>query len=161
MTARTAAAKGSDSQAWDDFWAEVNSASGPTEVIRGIEVRIPTDMPINFQQRASALRDSDREDDVNELVAGLFGDGVFQQWVANGMGAREFKVVLAWGMANASGTAVTFREAYDRVVAVEQGKDEPQPANRAARRSQSGATGGRSKPTSRASTATTRKTSAG
>lgn len=158
MTASDAV-RSSDTRTWDDFWAEVNTDDGPVEVIRGVEVRVPQDMPLNFRRRLQQLEASDSEEDIHELVGSLFGAGVFQQWLDAGMGGREFKVVLAWGMANASGQALDFREAYDRVVAMEQGKAPSAPANRAARRSQSKGTGGRSKRTSSASTASAPGTS--
>lgn len=152
-------------QSWDAFWAEVN-AKPQTEVIRGVTVPVPSDMPLGFQQRVNALRDSDRDEDVQELVALIFGPGVLDQWIANGMGAREFRIVCGWGIANGSGQPTTFRQAYDLMAAAEaEGKapGEPSAPNRAARRAatkpRSSAGGATSKPTSRASTGSARKTS--
>jgi hypothetical protein len=53
-----------------------STPSRQTEVIRGVVVPVPTDMPLGFQQRMNALRDSDRDEDVQELVALIFGPGV-------------------------------------------------------------------------------------
>lgn len=149
MTARKA-------ESWDAFWGEVQGAG--TETIRGVEVPVPTDVPLAMEQRLKALQDDESEDAVREMVALLFGGNVFDSWVANGMGLLEFKTVLAWGMAHASGTKVTFREAYDTVVAAEAG--EGKAPNRAARRASSNArsasTGGPSKRTSSASTGSAR-----
>jgi hypothetical protein len=162
MAAARAAKAQNDAQSWDDFWAEVNAAR-VTEVIRGVEVPVPSDLPLIFQQRMNELRDSDRDEDVRELVALVFGDGVLDQWRDAGMGAAELRVVLAWGFANGSGKATSFREAYDIVTQAEAEGKAPGGPNRAARRAatnaRSSSTGSASRPTSRASTASTRKTS--
>lgn len=164
MAARkTAAAKPPESAGWDAFWAEVQ-AKGATEVIRGVEVVVPTDLPLSFQMRMNALKDSDRDEDVRELVGLIFGAGVLDQWVDADMGAQELKVVLAWGVANGGGKPVTFREAYDMVMEAEAAGKAPSPQpNRATRRAastgRSSASGGALKPTSRANTASTRKVS--
>lgn len=158
MTARKPpAAKGEES--WDDFWASVSR--GRTETIRGVEVQMPTDMPMVVDKRVEELQNSSRLEDVQELIGLLFGADVLDQWIDAGMGLREFQVVMTWGMAHASGNPLTHREAYDLV---EQGAGvgkqlAPKGPNRAARRSQSAAGGGRSKRTSSASTATSRKRS--
>lgn len=150
MTAR----KTAENESFDSFWASVSA--GRTETIRGVEVQTPTDIPLAMEMRLKALEDSEAEDDIREMVGLLFGADVLGEWRERGMGLLEFKTVLAWGMAHAGGSKVTFREAYDIVVAAEadEGKA-PSGQNRAVRRSRSASTGGRSKPTSRASTAST------
>lgn len=160
MTARKTAQPGS----YEAFLAK--AFSGGTETIRGVEVRIPTDVPLAMDQRIKDLRDSESEEDIHELVALLFGDDVLGQWIDNGMGAMEFKTVLAWGMAHAAGTEVSFMEAYEIVRAEEAGEGKaPSGQNRQARRaaskSRSASTGGRSARTSAASTASRQKSSRG
>ncbi|WP_060888654.1 hypothetical protein [Streptomyces scabiei] len=155
MTARKTTAD----QSFDDFWAEVSR--GRTEVIRGVEVQVPTDMPLIVEQRVEELQNSGSLEDIQELLGLLFGADVLDQWLQAGMGLREFQVIITWGLAHASGRELTFQEAYDLV---QQGAGAgkqlaPKGPNRAARRSQSAAGGGRSKRTSSASTATARKTS--
>ncbi|MGW0495042.1 hypothetical protein ACWD0Z_06265 [Streptomyces sp. NPDC003007] len=151
-------------ETWDAFWAEVSG--GRTEVIRGVEVQVPTDMPLVMERRIEELRESEAEEDVTELVSLLFGDDVMATWIENGMGAMEFQTVLTWGMAQAGGRDLTFTEALDLVRSGDgEGKQTgPQGPNRAARRAgapvkRSAAGGGRSKPISRASTSSSRKTS--
>ncbi|MFD8027811.1 hypothetical protein ACFV3F_03475 [Streptomyces sp. NPDC059717] len=152
------------SQSWDDFWAEVSSAR--TEVIRGIEVRVPTDLPLAVEQRVEDLRDSESMEDIGELLEMLFGVSL-DEWRKAGMGLRELQTVLTWGMAQAAGTDMSFAEAYEAVVKGDNGGKPVAPpgANRATRRAASGApsasTGGRSKRTSSASTGSARKTSRG
>jgi hypothetical protein len=155
-----------NTDAWDEFWAEVNAKGAPTEVIRGVEVAIPSDLPLGFQQRVNELKDSTADEDVRELVALIFGEGILDRWIAAGMGAREFQVVCGWGIANGGGKPTSFREAYDMVTAAAaEGKapgELPAP-NRAARRAgskkPSSAGGASSKRTSRASTGSVRTTS--
>lgn len=165
MAARKAPPAAVDTSSWDAFWAEVNTKDRPTETIRGVTVSVPNDLPLRFQQRINELRDSSRDEDLQELTAMIFGDGVLDQWIAAGMGIGEFQVVVAWGYANGSGRQVTFREAYEMVLAAEaEGKagSAPQPnraARRAATKSPSSATGTSSRRTSSGSTTSARKTS--
>ncbi|MEU1554008.1 hypothetical protein ABZ517_14985 [Streptomyces scabiei] len=159
MTARKTPVKGEES--WDEFWAEVSP--GRTEVIRGVEVQVPTDMPMIVTRRIEELQNSSALEDVQELIGLLFGADVLDRWIEAHMGLKEFQVVMTWGLAHASGNPLTHREAYDLV---QQGAGAgkqlaPKGPNRAARRSQSAAGGGRSKRTSSASTATSRKRSPG
>ncbi|MFI7014383.1 hypothetical protein [Streptomyces sp. NPDC050164] len=149
---------------WDAFWAEVSG--GRTEVIRGVEVQVPTDMPLAMEKRIDELRESEAEEDVAELVALLFGDDILAAWIDNGMGAMEFQTVLTWGMAQAGGRDLTFAEALELVRSGDgEGKQTgPKGPNRAARRAgapakRSAAGGGRSKRTSNGNTASARKTS--
>lgn len=155
MTARTT----TGNESWDAFWAEVSGAR--TETIRGVEVQVPRDVPFGFEERLGALSASSAREDVAELITALFGPDVFDAWADAGMGYYELLTVLTWGMAQASGTDMTFIEAYQAVQELNAEGKAPSPPNRAARRAQSKPIGGPSKPTSRASTASTRKRSAG
>lgn len=152
-------------QSWDDFWAE--QSGGRTEVIRGVKVQVPTDMPLGYENRVADLKhlgeDSGLEE-FAELVDPLFGPGVFEQWVDTGMGQIELLTAVTWGMAQASRKDLSFAEAFELVTSNDPGKAVSAPnraARRAASKSPSKSTGGRSKPTSSASTASARKTSRG
>lgn len=143
-------------QSWDEFWAEVSPHR--TEVIRGLEVKVPTDMPLAVEKRITELRASEAEEDIGELLHLLF-DVSLDEWRDAGMGLRELQTVLTWGIAQASGKDLTFAEAHELVVAGE-GEGKPlapkgQP-NRAARRAPSKSTGGQSKRTSSGSTGSAR-----
>ncbi|MFF5980847.1 hypothetical protein ACFY78_18580 [Streptomyces olindensis] len=152
-------------ETWDAFWAEVSG--GRTEVIRGVEVQVPSDMPLAMEKRIDELRESEAEEDVAELVALLFGADILAAWIDAGMGALEFQTVLTWGMAQAGGRDLSFGEALELVRdgAGEGKRVGPKGPNRATRRAtgapakRSAAGGGRSKQTSSASTASGRKTS--
>jgi hypothetical protein len=151
VTART--------QSWEDFKRQ--AFGGRTEEIGGVTVRVPTDVPLILQDLAENLSADSKVDDFNEVVGLLYGDGVFEQWLSNGMGASELMTALMWGMLQGSGRDVTFMEAYELVLSDDPGKAL---ANRAQRRAaskpRSANTGGRSRPTTSASTASTRKRSA-
>jgi uncharacterized protein (DUF4415 family) len=158
VTARKTPAAGS----YEEFLTQAFGSR--TETIRDVEVRIPTDVPLAMEQRMRALEDSEDEEDIRELVAMLFGADVLDEWRTNGMGLLEFKTVLAWGMAHASGAGVSFMEALAAVREAEAAEGKaPSGQNRASRRAApkkpSGGTGGRSARTSAASTASRRKSS--
>lgn len=153
-------------QSWDAFWAEVSGRR--TEVIRGVEVRVPSDIPLGYEERLAQLSDlgeGSRLEEFEPLVSPLFGDGVFAQWVEAGMGTLEFLTVITWGMAQAAGKDLTFAEAYAVAASDDPGKAVG--ANRAARRAAtktasrkpSVSTGGPSKRTSSGSTGSARRTS--
>lgn len=157
MTARKTTAKGEES--WDEFWARVSG--GATETIRGVKVQVPTDLPLIVEQRIGELQNSSRLEDIQELIGLLFGADVLDQWIQAGMGLREFQVVMTWGLAHAGGNPISHQEALELVERGAGMGKPPAPTgpNRAARRSPSAAGGGRSKRTSSASTATSRKRS--
>ena len=150
-------------QSWEDFKRE--AFGGRTEVIGGVTVRVPTDMPLVLEEWAEGLSTDSKKEDFDEVVTLLFGEGVFQQWITAGMGAVELMTAIMWGMVQGTGRDVTFMEAYELVTSDDPGKALTAPANRAQRRAaskpRSTSTGGRSRPTSSASTGSARKTSRG
>lgn len=131
MTAPQEQVDPAEHESWDAFWSEVKRAK-PVEVIRGVTVEIPTDLPLSFARRLDDLSDSDKEEDFQALVSELFGHDVYDQWVDAGMGVLEFQVVLTWALASGTGKPISFREAYD-VVTQGKGPDRLAP-NRAQRR---------------------------
>ncbi|WP_328846115.1 hypothetical protein [Streptomyces sp. NBC_00258] len=159
MTAR----KSTTNATWDAFWAE--ASGGRTEVIRGVEVQVPSDVPLAMEQRIEELSESTAKEDLAELLAMLFGDDILDTWLDNGMGMVELQTVLTWAMAQAGGKDMSFAEALETVRSGD-GAGKllgPKGPNRAARRSapakRSAAGGGRSKRTTGASTGSARKTS--
>lgn len=135
-------------QSWDAFWAEVQreeeaAHGGPrTEDIRGVTVTVPTGLPLSLTRRMEELQDSDRLEDVAELLTKLFGEGVYEAWVDAGMETLELQVVLAWAVAQGTGQDISFRRAYEIVrERQKQGKALAQAARTRSRRS--AGTGGR------------------
>lgn len=149
------ARKAASTDSFDAFWAE-QSKGGRTTVIRSIEVPVPVDIPIAMELRAQELQDSTSEADIRELLTLLFSVDVLDEWSAAGMGLLELQTVLAWAMGQGTGQDTTFEEALEMVRAERNEGKAPSGQNRAARRQLSKPTGGRSKPTSAASTASTR-----
>lgn len=150
----------------DAFLAWV-AEQDPTDVeyttIYGVEVEIPTDVPLLFEAKVEALNGGTADDDaVNELVEILFGSDVYDRWVQAGMTSKHFSIVFTWGLANANGKRTTFAEAAELV---KQSREDPGPTNRAERRAAArphGSASGRSvRPTSRGSTASRRRSSRG
>jgi hypothetical protein len=147
-------------QSWEDFKREV--FGNETEVIAGVTVRVPTDLPLGYEDRVADLSDLDGSSKLEEfadLVTPLFGEGIFEQWIDAGMGQIEFLTAITWGMAQASRKPMTFSEAYELVNSDAAGKAPNRAARRAASKSPSRSTGGPSKRTSSASTASARKRS--
>ena len=147
-------------ETWDAFWAEVQreeaAARGglPTQVIRGVTVTVPHDLPLKFDRAIDQVRDSSTEDDTRRVLAELFGADVLGAWIDAGMTAAEFQVVLLWGVANGKGKELTFREAYDQFKA-RVGKASSSTTTSGG----SGDSGGRSKRTSMRGTGSPRRTS--
>jgi hypothetical protein len=150
------ARKTTATQSWDDFWSEVSG--GRTEVIRGVEVTVPRDIPLALERRIGELQESESEEDFAELIALLFGTDALDRWRENGMGLLELQTVLAWGLAQASGQDLSFAEAFELVKREQagEGKAPNRAARRAASRAPSASTGGRSRPTSNGSTGSAR-----
>jgi hypothetical protein len=150
------------------FWEEHRAAEAPPETKRilGVDVEVPRDLPLSFEDASQELANSKDPADFERLLVMLFGDGTLQQWKDNGLTAGQLRVLVAWGMANGAGKATTFAEAADMVRVAEEKKAraeaEGKAPNRAARRASSrtpasGGTGRSSSRTSGASTGSRRK----
>ncbi|MER5482914.1 hypothetical protein ABT024_06820 [Streptomyces sp. NPDC002812] len=152
----TAAARAGKAQSWEAFKAEAFGTR--TEVIEGVEIPVPADIPLNFTAKFSSLSEESEIDDFADAVTLLYGEGVFEQWVNNGLGQMGLLTVLMWGYMQGSGQKdVEFGDAYRVVMSDDPGKAAAAAVgNRAARRSQSKGTGGRSSRTSAASTGSPR-----
>lgn len=150
---------------WDAFWDETlrqeaaEHGHAPTETIRGVTVKVPQDLPLRYEVKASRLKDSSDDTAFAELLAELFGVDVLDVWREAGMGAREFRVILAWGLSHGKGKPISFREAYETVMKATDDEDDEDAEGKAPPSTSGGsANGGRSsKPTSRASTGSRRK----
>lgn len=117
------------------FWQQQRAKDKPeVKQILGVEVPVPTDMPLGMQDLAEQLMDSEDAADIERLVAMLFGPLAYGQWKANGITAAMLGVLLAWGMSNAAGKPCTFEEAAVLADDLAQGKAPAIGPNRAARR---------------------------
>lgn len=151
----------------DDFLAYWSTRTRSTTRILGVEVVVPSPdtVPVSFDALMVRFQDTAtvNEAAMEELLAKLFGVAVFAQWKDAGITGGMLKVLLAWGMWNGAGKAVSFAEAAELVDEAE-AKSSGKGPNRASRRASSRAggsagTGRSSKPTSRASTTSTKRRS--
>ena len=152
-------------QGFDAFWAEqlrreaAERGQATTEVIRGVTVVVPQDLPMRFRARARAMSSLDGDEAFRELLAALFGTDVLDAWDEAGMGARELRVVLAWGLAHGDGKPISFQEAYEQVKSKEEGSDGGKASSSTPASDASGDSGRSSKPTSGANTSSSRRKS--
>lgn len=147
---------------WDQQRAQAKQA---TTRILGVDVVVPSDIPLGLQDLATELQDSTDPADIERLVRMLFGEGVYRQWTVNGLTVKMLTTLFCWGMANGAGKATTFAEAAELAAEAEEAKAKAEaegkgltPPNRANRRGSSktggsGATGRSSKQILRANTA--------
>lgn len=150
-------------QSFDDFWAERQRERGVrtrTEVILGVEVVVPARATVAFKRLTDELMDQPTEEHLDLLLGELFGPEAYADWVDAGIDDEQLVIVLAWGAAHAAGKPLSFAEVAE-LVDNQGAEGNPSAANRAQRRAastqQSRTTGGRSKPTSGASTKSRRR----
>jgi hypothetical protein len=150
------------------FWRAHRAKDAPEiQRILGVDVPVPTELPLALAALGDELATSEDQGDVERIVTLLFGEDVYQRWVTAGLTAEQLAVLMAWGMANATGTPTTFAEAAQLAADAEAAGKARKAAvvpNRAARRASSrtpasASTGGSSSRTSAASTASPRKRS--
>lgn len=159
-----------DEDDFDAAWAHYRARNKPitTKRILGVDVEVPTDVPMIFEDKFNELKDSKKPEHFEELLVMLFGEGTYGKWKANGLTGAQLRILTTWGVVNAGGTPTTFAEAVDLVEEVEAaeaaGKARTVP-NRADRRRASSKTptsakvGNTSSRTSAASTASRSKKS--
>lgn len=141
-------------ESWDAFWAEVQReeeaerGGTATEVIRGVTVNVPYDLPLRFDRLMEKVKTSSSDEDTKMLLSDMFGVDVLDAWTDAGMTSLEFQTVLMWGFANGKGKPMTFREAYTLL----KDKDSGKASTSTPKSAESGATGGRSRRTSTANT---------
>lgn len=155
---------------FDAFW-QARKADQPHTRIRGVVVPIPMDLPLALiaQMQGATVADEDQN---KATLAEVYSPEIIEAWIAAGMGAREFFVVLTWSFVRGSGGQISFADAVERADEVLAAMGESGDAagkaptkavkgkagpNRATRRS--AAAGGSSSRTSAANTASPRRTS--
>ncbi|MEV4837791.1 hypothetical protein AB0K05_24935 [Nonomuraea sp. NPDC049486] len=148
---------------WDAFWDETlrqeaaERGQEPSTTIRGIQVRIPVDLPLGFEEKLRRARAAYDEATFKQLLQDLFGVDVLDAWFAAGMGEREYQVVLTWGISCGRGRPISFREAYERFQARQAPGKAAAETTSTRPSDESDATGGSSKPTSAGNTSSRRK----
>lgn len=115
--AEAEAERANENQSFDDFWASVEDTPD-TEVICGIRVRVPSPSTVTMRTQTRLRKldlDEVTDEQLEEAIDDLFGDGAFVRWHDAGMSLRQLGVVMAWGLASAGGTRLTWAEAYTAV----------------------------------------------
>lgn len=102
-----------ETEDFDQFWAQQNRTGPVLRNVFGVDVQLPASMPLRFEVEARRVARSQSEDDTRRLVGLLFGEHALDRWVESGMDAEQFAVLLLWGSARVSGTAMTLAEARD------------------------------------------------
>ena len=97
-----------------DFW-RVHRAqlAGETRRILGVDVLVPTELPMALTDQAAQLMHSTDLADVERVVGMLFGPDVYARWKANGLTLEMLPVLMTWGMANGAGQPTTFEQAVE------------------------------------------------
>lgn len=157
-----AATRATETQSHDEFWASID-APEETETILGVTVRVPSPGTVTLRTKTRLERLDLAEVEDEDLVAALddlYGEGSFQRWYERGMTYQRLAVVMAWGIARAGGSPISWADAYE---AVSTGKAPERMLRERALRAKDGSsgasvsTGGQSKPGSQRSTRRRRK----
>lgn len=111
----------SEHESFDAFWQSLTPSEERTETICGVTVTVPTSerMTLRFRRELERLDMHGREttdEEMRTVVSDLFGADVLDRWTDAGMTEQQLAVVMAWGIACASGKEMTWREAYAAVV---------------------------------------------
>lgn len=122
------------------FWAAHKAEQKPeTTTILGVEVVVPDDVPLAFddleERMATSKADADSKEAkalFEEMLAMLFGEDTYAQWRERGITSLQLRVITTWGMVNAKGRKIDFAEAMQLTMDAETGKATG--PNRAARR---------------------------
>lgn len=126
------------------FWAEFRAGEAQkTTRILGIDVAVPSDLPLSFddvQTRLAASKADVESDEAQalfaEMVSVLFGEEIYAAWKQRGLTSLMLRVLVTWGLMNANGTETTFAEAGEVVKQqiADEAAGKPQGPNRATRR---------------------------
>lgn len=94
---------------FDQFWTQVDRKAIRVRIM-GDVVELPPSIPLRFELEAKRLQRSKSDADVRRLVAILFGEDQLDRWVAAGMDAEQFQVLLAWAPMVLAGRDVTLHQ---------------------------------------------------
>lgn len=120
------------------FWRDHRArTTHQTARILGVDVPVPSELPMAITDAAEQLVDSTDPADIERVVGMLFGADIYTQWKANGLTTGMLQILVTWGMANAAGQATTFEQAAELAEQAEHAGKARLAANRAARRASS------------------------
>lgn len=114
VAAEDAAAEVEDFDAWR-AQQKTKRAGGRRVKVFGRVVALPSSLPLGLTIGMDDLADSDSLEDVQQVVGVLYGRGALDHWIAEGCDLDDFQVLMAWGVASASGQHITFDRAVELV----------------------------------------------
>lgn len=94
---------------FDAFWSEQDRTRVRVRIM-GEVIELPPALPLEFELLAKKLAASSKEKDVHRLVGVLFGEQALGRWIAKGMDAEQFSVLLVWGPLRIAGKDVSLAE---------------------------------------------------
>jgi len=103
-----------DTLDFDQFWSNQKIKEQERVKILGGWVVVPTDIPLAIEQKAQNTKVGDPSA-TKELLAALYGDGTYDEWVSRGLTLRQLTVIMAWSMLRIQGNKLTFAEVAERM----------------------------------------------
>ena len=148
------------SEDFDAFWSAQEAAKPERPTLSnirgsGITLRAPAELPLQFEILRDKLMESGRAQDVRVLFDMLFSAGTYDALAERGLEPSQLALLMSWGVANTGTSRTSLAEVQatlDKIEAGGQGKDD-------ASGGRSSKAGGSSKPTSRGSTGSKKRTS--
>lgn len=119
--AEEAAAEVEDFDAWR-AQQRAKRTGGRRVKVFGTVVTLPSSLPLGVTLSMDDLGDSSDIDDVRDVVGILYGKDALDHWIAEGVDLDDFQILMAWGVASASGQNITFDRAAELVAEAEKKK---------------------------------------
>lgn len=121
LAAEETAAEVEDFDAWREQ-QKAKRAGGRRVKVFGRVVALPSSLPLGLTISMDDLAGSSDIEDVQQVVGVLYGKGALDHWIAEGCDLEDFQVLMAWGVASASGQRITFDRAVELVAEAEKKK---------------------------------------
>jgi len=103
-----------DTLDFDQFWASEKIKKQEKVKILGEWVIVPTDIPLAIEQRAQNTKVGDPTA-TKELLAALYGEGAYDEWVNRGLTLRQLTIIMAWSMLRIQGNKLSFAEVAEKM----------------------------------------------
>lgn len=96
------------------FWRQQRAkTTAEVKHILGVDVPVPTELPMAVVDRAEYLQTSQDPREVERVVEMIFGPDVYATWKDHGITVPMLEVLVTWGITNGTGRRVTFEEAAE------------------------------------------------
>ncbi|MGH3323263.1 MAG: hypothetical protein ACRDOV_02390 [Streptomyces sp.] len=144
-----------DGGEFDDFdaWRQAQRAKrgqGKRVRIFGRVVEMPTSLPLGLSLDLDELATSSEREDLERIVGEIYGADALDHWVSGDADVQDLQVLLAYGIAVASGMRdITFARAAEMVADLQRKAAEGQLPGKARKKSKKRGPGGGSPATGR------------